>query len=253
MQQKGRSFVSWWYGHQHCCVYVCKLLLKMGKWTKLLYCLWWANAFKVKLLPNCLFSAGNYSDQSKSWRNASRGRQITSVDFSAPQTHDFKEQPWSNYRKARSRSANIFSGGRQVRPPPLGSTCWDFCWHTLALLCLSLCRHSVSVVGIVRHEFMAPGLSTPVTSSQCPAPAGGNLLVFELKSFHFGNFFAQSVYFLLPHAKNILILLQNSEPQRNWANNCGSPWSMRCLIGQSAIDSGLINSPFREKIGPGVT
>ena len=94
----------------------------------------------------------------------------------------------------------------------------------------------MSVVGIVRHEFMAPGLSTPVTSSQCPAPAGGNLLVFELKSFHFGNFFAQSGYLLLPHAKNILILLQ-----------------MRCLIRQSAIDSALINSPFREKIGPGVT
>ena len=112
---------------------LCKLL---WKWTKLLYGLWWANAFKVKLLPNCLFSAGNLSDQSKSWRNASTGRQITSVDFSAPQTHDFKEQPWSNYRKARSRSANIFSGGCQLRPPPLGSTCWDFCWHTLALLCL---------------------------------------------------------------------------------------------------------------------
>ena len=66
-------------------------------------------------------------------------------------------------------------------------------------------------MGIVRHEFMAPGLSTPVTSSQCPAPAGGNILVFELNSFHFGNFFAQSVYLLLSHAKNILIMLQNSE------------------------------------------
>ena len=234
-------------------IVVFKYVSCFWKWTKLVYGLWWTNAFKVKLLPNCLFSAGNYSDQSKCWRNASTGRQITSVDFSAPQTHDFKEQPWSNYRKARSRSANIFSGGCQVRPSPLGSTCWDFCWHTLALLCLCLCRHSVSVVGIVRHEFMAPGLSTPVTSSQCPAPAGGNILVFELNSFHFGNLFAQSVYLLLSHAKKILILLQNSEPQRSWGNNCGSSWSMRCIKHQSTIDLIAPWLVHLEKIGPGVT